>query len=350
MGASMTSDAVAEQPAAARLHGVQATTTPPGADDATCLLGRANALDDAFGRAVSMRKVASGPGVAGRALQHDRMDKDERRREELPSADCALEAEVEDLVPPSVDAPAVHAGSLERRAGVPLCPAVGHAMLPAVILLDWDDSLFPTSWFERAAGYCLDSGPDEGETSQGPEDIRRSLKEATSAVLALLLEAATCGDVAVVTLAERPWVQESVTTYMPDAAEATASLDVCYARELPPQPSPRGLDRQTERKRRAMEVAFEEAMDRHGMGARCRSLISIGDSHIEARAAEALGQELAAQGRLEHTKTVKLMKSPGPQELMEQSLALCGSLRDIVNHPGDGHFGPGFFSPAALCH
>lgn len=233
---------------------------------------------------------------------------------------------------------------------VPESLKVKGAKLQALIFLDWDDTLFPTTWLEgrpsllgeyRMAGQ---SGPPPNRSGE-PWTL---LAEQARVVRQLVEQASSFGSAAVITLAERPWVRDSARGFMPEAAEQAAKLDVFYAREhgaAAARPAA-GACSYVSLKRRAMEAALECLLGRLGSDTTWQSLISIGDSDIEKRAAQELGRQWQARGVVKHTKTVKLAERSGVVQLTAQVRSLHSKLPDIVAHAGSKHFSATCFMPA----
>lgn len=191
----------------------------------------------------------------------------------------------------------------------------------ALFFIDWDDTLCPTSWLEE----CAQSQQDLG--------LREKLVQHAQVVNQFVQTAISLGTVILVTLADRPWVADSVRDFMP-GAEVVADLDVYYAREAPYFKAPPGSDPLTALKRRAMLEAIEGLKKKLGAGITWESLISIGDSDAEKKAGQDLGRDMQRKGIVKWTKTVKMMDHPNIKQLTSQVHALEARLKDIVAHQG----------------
>lgn len=153
--------------------------------------------------------------------------------------------------------------------------------LNALVVLDWDDTLFPTSWSARAF------------PSSGAE-----YSEIAKAAVALLRTARSVGDVAIVTLAREGWVAECLERMgNAELSAEVASVRVICARSVaekvgvwprrnePSQAScPLGALLNSlawEPELRAQLVVAKMTAIRSAMKEGCRQVISIGDSDLE---------------------------------------------------------------------
>jgi len=101
------------------------------------------------------------------------------------------------------------------------------------IIFDWDDTLFPT---EYVCKEKLDLGKPMNKQRLARADRREistGLGKCAYNAARLLEFADTCGKVVVVTLARRPWVEDSCKNFYPGVAEVLKKLDVkiVYAQE-----------------------------------------------------------------------------------------------------------------------
>lgn len=204
--------------------------------------------------------------------------------------------------------------------------------LTAVILFDWDDTLCPTSWIEECPQL---RNAVQGQVPRTGEVWERLAEQAT-AVQQLVETAASLATVALVTLAERPWVAVSIRDFLP-SAQAVMGLEVYYAREGSLPRVPTSVDLLTAMKRRAMQAAVEAMVMKLGKGTTWESFISIGDSDVEKRAAQDFGRECQSKGVIKYTKTVKMMEHPSVKQLTTQCRALNEKLREFILFPGHKH-------------
>jgi len=221
-------------------------------------------------------------------------------------------------------------GSMDWLGGdcvPPPMPAPGH-QLKVLLFIDWDDTLCPTTWLEDS--HLLE---DDVEV---PVAARQKLAEHARAVTQLLQTAQCLGHVMVVTLADRPWFQDSVRHFMPEATQV-AELDVYFAREDAQHEAPPCAGASATAKWRAMHRAVDTLRARLGAGVAWESLVSIGDSDAEMQAARNLGRDLHMEGAVKWAKTVKMMENPDIVQLTAQVRALDGRLADLVAYQGQQH-------------
>lgn len=214
-----------------------------------------------------------------------------------------------------------------------------------VILLDWDDTLFPTSHMERAR-----RGRVAHEKSSALR-LHARLVEAT------LRHARALGRVAIITLAQRGWVLQSAAQFLPglDLPTLLQELDipVYYAlehvsRDVAHLATSRSRAREVLREgadvwQRCKRAAMEKCLRRI-----CRrrqqlrlNVVSVGDSRIEQSALKAVlwSPTAAKLPAGDHPcKTVKLAEAPTLDHLGDQLLSLSRSLPDIVAQREDFDF------------
>lgn len=204
-----------------------------------------------------------------------------------------------------------------------------------LFLFDWDDTLCPTSWIENRPELKRSALKPTGSSRIG-EDWE-NLAEHARAVAELVRTAHSLGTVALVTLAQRPWVSVSSREFMPGVSDELNKLDVFYARETA---STNNAQRSclgcpwTAMKKRSMQQALSSFLSRSGVS-EWDSFISIGDSDIERRAAQDLGREY--KGRLKWTKTVKLLARPSVLQLTMQVRTLNKQLVELTELSGHRH-------------
>lgn len=200
-----------------------------------------------------------------------------------------------------------------------------------VFFFDWDDTLLPTS---AAVVGGWSGSPD-------PEQVP-ALTQHALLVRDLLHTARSIGHVAIITLAKRPWVQFTASTYLPgvdwDAEFKELGISVIYAREvlgrnlMQQALKEQGVDLFVRSKIKAMSKALR-SFRRAGGGAEILNLISIGDSKVESEAAKELAWGM--QGDIP-CKTVKLQDEPSTvRELSSQLRDLLALLPSIANAAED---------------
>jgi len=164
-----------------------------------------------------------------------------------------------------------------------------------ILVLDWDDSLFPTTWVRHYMGlhwrYPLECQPINA-TQKGK--IKQALDELSGEVEEFLHLALTKGRVVIVTLAKVPWVQLSCDNFFPRIGKLLKDqkISIVYAQEaqfteaeLPPAGNdPQSQERYwTKRKQLAISGEVEHFYSQYP-GQSWKNVISIGDSDFERRA------------------------------------------------------------------
>jgi hypothetical protein len=220
-----------------------------------------------------------------------------------------------------------------------------HASNETFILLDWDDTLCPTSHFSSAV--CA-------KTRYG--DRNPSLVEFQAGVIDLLRTAAALGGVGIVTMACQEWVQECIQTLMPEVGGVLRELgiEVVSARTSASKQFLResqGDAREPAHflKRKAMarvikkfyrEPNFIRRTMRVGTRRSWKNIISIGDSQAERLALQDIVFQHTQRDRYGRCKecrckTLLLMQEPNIQDLIRQHRAIREGLAALVRHDGD---------------
>jgi hypothetical protein len=219
----------------------------------------------------------------------------------------------------------VNAATLKR-----LAPKSGsnHRDLRSLIVFDWDDTLFPTTYFWRRF-------PDQSE-----------FQETAKAAAALLRAARQLGDVVIVTLATEDWVRQCIDIMGDDEfSEEVAQVRILYAREIQDtvQVCPRlNLSYEDvaqnvgallcssawDPELRAHLVNAKMATMQSGLPLGCEQVISIGDSEIERWAVHDL--PFASSENLALLKTIKFEESLGCAALAQMLRTTASFLGQFV--------------------
>lgn len=211
----------------------------------------------------------------------------------------------------------------------------------AVVIFDWDDTLFPT-WFlqEAVLPTLANSNPREAVL---PRDsaFYETLAAHAGAVRAVLTVARAVARVAIVTLAMRPWVLTSSDRFLPglDLSELLSRLEipVYYAREHVKRPDAclaqveEGVDVFTVAKRATMLKCLRKLY-----GRRCArmNVLSVGDSAAEKDAIKEVIWA-ACENDAALCKTVKFIYQPTLQQLGDQLQLLVMWIRRMAWHGED---------------
>lgn len=184
-----------------------------------------------------------------------------------------------------------------------------HATARALVLIDWDDTLFPTTWVQR--NDLLDESPTLDQVAQ--------LGRLSELVRGTLLAAIHCsGKVVVVTNADAGWVEDCVSELMPALEPLVARIEVISARSLHEHTARCPY----EWKRLTFKDLCEDfyGQEEH------RNIVCIGDSMHEH---EALAQVVSDMPKT-ISKSVKFAVRPELRLLTRQHELLAASLSKIV--------------------
>jgi hypothetical protein len=217
--------------------------------------------------------------------------------------------------------------------------------LPA-ILIDWDDTLCPTTWLKEDCEAAWGTPLTESMKPGPRRDVILGLMDHHVARLKeFLLQASKIGHIVIVTLGKKPWVEVSIQNWMPALAQTMRDcrVEVVYAQDFVSDEDAMQPDECDESvwisaKARAMETALLELQE---AGQTWSSCISIGDSiyeiHGMLQAREALmksGYDFADQY---HTSTLKLLEEPTVEELTAELELLQTWLPFLVRRSADFH-------------
>jgi hypothetical protein len=203
--------------------------------------------------------------------------------------------------------------SQDRLAWLPPCENL--------IVFDWDDTLFPTTWL-RVRRLL-----DEDAVITPEQDAR--LQALADAVAATLEAAKRRGGVAIVTNAEQGWVETSCEAIMPSLQAHLEGVRVVSARS---RHEKHGLFAPTTWKCLAFEELVHEfygAFDEPDVALR-RNIVSLGDSEHEMEALKWI-----AAGTECHAKCLKFVEQPCLERLLEQHELVAGIVDDVVDHDGN---------------
>ena len=188
--------------------------------------------------------------------------------------------------------------------------------------IDWDDTCLCSQWLKEH-GFSF----AETDTHQKREFLEMG-EALTHVVGPLLMKLAQFGRVVIVTNANNGWVQESCSIFMPKLVDLIGKLTVVSAQDR----YRRYVASPIEWKCRTFRDVLDAETRPLG---RVRNLISIGDGTPEHIAVHSLGPYpgrhlLNSQNIL---KSVKLMDTPSPNQLIEQLTTLTSMVECIVQHP-----------------
>jgi len=219
------------------------------------------------------------------------------------------------------------AGDGNAASGVPRTFYQGiRGLTSSLFVLDFDDTLFPTSWLTQ-----------HRETMQASTNRSRilwlQLQAHSLAVNHFFRTICLLGDVVLVTLADVAWVRQSMKVYLPRSAWLLREAPLASARCEANMTGVSGDDIP------AAKCWQKSLAMRRMIGHQpIQNLISIGDSQVEQIAARYVGGQCRNEGTVKYTKTVKLAPHPDLTTLTLQLCSLAPRLPSIVREKKDMHF------------
>lgn len=193
------------------------------------------------------------------------------------------------------------------------CPQVD-----TLIIFDWDDTLFPTTWLQRQGMLSAGVGLGSMQLAQ--------LENIAAFARSTLETAAQIGKVVIITNAERGWVEKSCTKFMPSLVKLLKTIDIVSARTAYEQPEQMPADWK--------RLAFEQEIDffyEPSHPDQYLNIISLGDSHHEVNALKSVANRVPKSFR----KSIKLLELPSIDQLLQQHEFLLSCLLDVAEHHGD---------------
>lgn len=183
-----------------------------------------------------------------------------------------------------------------------------------LIILDWDDTLFCTSYLQNL--------PMCSFNDLSPQ-MQCTLREIEKQAVTLMLSAIECGNTFIITNAETGWVETSSRCWMPSLASVLRNVQVISARSRYEAKYP------DDAKRWKTETFLE-------LGGRfdtevVTNLISVGDSECEMEAARHMGTVFQRST----VKVVKFKHEPSPEDLLQQLRLVNMAFSKIVEKGRD---------------
>jgi hypothetical protein len=195
-----------------------------------------------------------------------------------------------------------------------------------LIFLDWDDSLFPTT-------YLKDKGIAWYEKC--PEPYQPVFDRCCGFITAFLEKAAALGSVSIITLATSPWVSLSIQNFMPNLEPIIEKLriPIIYAKEeLMLADNTNAENFNTTLKRRAMTKAAKRFYSQY-KNQSWKNIISVGDSNYERDALiEVVSNKKQGENRKCRVKTLKLADCPDIEQVNAQLDVLKSWIPSMVAH------------------
>jgi hypothetical protein len=188
----------------------------------------------------------------------------------------------------------------------------------SVIVFDWDDTLL-SSTFLSARQLRLDSDPLRVAEYSQP------LRELESAVIAVITQALTCGEVHIITNAETGWVQLSAQKFIPAVLPILQRVSILSARST-------YETRYPDSPLKWKFYGFQEKLaNLFTETKKLKNILSFGDSHVEREAVRAVTRGFPNT----RCKSVKFAERPTIEQLRRQLELVTNCFHYIHNHDGD---------------
>lgn len=198
------------------------------------------------------------------------------------------------------------------------CDSDSRRQAQALIIFDWDDTLFPTTWLKEQ-GLLADGVTMSAEQQAHLERVANQV----SSTLHLAME---LGKVVIVTNAQQGWIEMSCTKFTPALTSLLRTIDIVSARS--------SFEHYTKAASEWKRMAFAHEVDLFygsGHSGQERNILSIGDSLHEQQALISVSKDTPHCSG----KSIKLFDTPSIEQLIEQHELLAGCLKDTVEHSGN---------------
>ncbi|CAE7471303.1 unnamed protein product [Symbiodinium natans] len=212
-----------------------------------------------------------------------------------------------------------------------------------LIIVDWDDTMFPTTWLQQKGWFAqwvtcgkLGTFMERDELTIPPNDLAL-ISELDTVLEAFLLSACALGQVSCVTLARRPWQDRTMRAFLPKLSSAWDKhfVVVRYAREerlvqtddcgfTPLDKQDLEMVRQgtfAKKKQKSMERLLRKFYKKGSW----KNVISLGDGPAERQALQEIGfrhlnpaSPKTGEQKTFRTKTVKMLEEPDCSELVAE--------------------------------
>jgi hypothetical protein len=182
----------------------------------------------------------------------------------------------------------------------------------SLFILDWDDTLFPTSWVTK-------NGIDIINTSSR-NDYVEHFKTLDRALSSFLKNVKRFGTVIIVTNAMKDWVKLS-SIVLPETSHILKSINIISARSL--------IGDYTKDVMEWKKQTFQIIVNEEFHGKKIMNVISIGDAIYEYNALVSLTQ--THFDKIKYLKTFKLIKDPSYDQLIEEIEVLDKYIHKFAN-------------------
>jgi len=218
------------------------------------------------------------------------------------------------------------------------CPMTQEAPL---FIFDWDNTLFPTSWQEKAETYSL----HDKDQAQHSALLAEQLQEHGKVIRATLTAASNLGHVVLVTLASRSWLQTSAEMFLPelDLGELSVQLGVqiYHAREHVTRSELSALAAEDELGvsvcEKIKQRAIQRALKNHYRSmVKSMHVICVGDSMAEINAITDI-MWCSSDKSNNICKTVKFLSEPSIDDLTMELNILMLCFKAMLSRTTDLH-------------
>jgi hypothetical protein len=169
----------------------------------------------------------------------------------------------------------------------------------SLIILDWDDTLFPTNWVVKNDINLA--------TSNSRDQYLIYFQELDRILYKFLTKVLKLGKVIIVTNALPDWIALS-SVVLPHTFKILQKIEVISARGLYRDKSPNTMDWKM--------MAFRDIIDREFQNPSLMNVISIGDAEYEYQALISLND--VKRKNKKYLKSVRFMKAPSHDILIDQ--------------------------------
>lgn len=199
-----------------------------------------------------------------------------------------------------------------------------HQPCQTIIILDWDDTLCPSTAAMRQHGLSVVGAP--------PSEELQEVFDAHAVEAAAAIERARelASKVVIVTNAEEGWVDLSCRAWLPTLRDTLALCEVASARSTW---EPQGVHSPAGWKAREFEAQIERFYSQYERQS-WKNIVSVGDAPHEREALTRVAKFAPTSAKC-RSKSVKLVLRPSIEQLTKELQMLRENLGEIVFHDGD---------------
>jgi hypothetical protein len=180
-----------------------------------------------------------------------------------------------------------------------------------LIILDWDDTLFPTSWVVKKNINLNDS-----ETIN---KYKMYFSELDNILYELLINFLKCGKVVIVTNAMTKWVLLSYNVLPNTKNLIKKNIEIISARDI-------CQDKMSGQMDKWKKLIFKQLVSKYFINSSSEKIVSIGDANYEFNALVDLHDGFKKKRFL---KAIKFMDSPSYESLLDQLEVLNSCVNNI---------------------